>query len=595
MPRLPSAEDFGQRPVPKSTVGYRAPADTTIIGKAVTGLGKTVEKLDEVADAYDKTRAEDAFNKLLEKKIDLTRGENGFINRRGADAANTTLLKEYGGELEKHISTIAGELSNDRQREYFNKRAGIARLQMRQDILGHVVKEQDAYAKQTYKSTLNIEATNSMDRYKDPAALAMSKTRIDAAIDAEARREGWDKKTKDYEKAAVMSTLHSGVIDRMLANDEDIAAEEYLKKHRKEFLNVADVEKKVGISSTRGKAMRKSDEIIASSHGDLKRALDKARAVKGSPRYREATIANVKQHIADNEAAINLNRDEAFTNAYQVVKDTGSVNRIEPKYQVQLSPVAMSFLDKVEKEVREGVKPTHDEGIWQKFNQVSRNRDVLAGMSDTEFFTKYWQGFDNPHRERAIELREAAKSAVAGDKTSQTKLEDHVSFEQRMFDTLERLNIIKPTKGKTGEKDLSEEDRLLIGDYREEVDRRIREIQRSTSSKYVDGDTKQKIMNDVALDKYFKVNVEGMIWDTKGVPISQLTPEQRKEAYVPIKDIKQGTLEKMYNFSKSRAIIPSSMTYDIFVSNYEDRIQRARFMDLQGANVDDIVKILKGF
>ena len=595
MPKLPDATALGPRPVARSTAGYRAPADTTIVGKAVAGLGKTLENIDDKLDEYDKMRAEDAYNKLIKKKIDLTRGENGFMSRRGTDAANGKLLEEYGGGLDKFANTLSSELANDRQRKYLQKRASIAKLQMRNDVLGHVMTENNALASQTFKSTLNIELTNAVDSYQDPMSVAVSKKRMDVAINDEARRLGWSAQEKKDQKALTYSAMHSGIIDRMLVGDNDIQAEEYFKKNQKEFTkkDKISVLAKLDISSTRGKAMRAADKIVAQTRGDLKQALLKARDIK-RPKVREATINNIKSMITEDEAAINLNKDEAFTNAFQVVQETGSVQNIEPKYQVELSPVAMGMLDKVEKEQRENTTPTHDEGVYQKFNQVSRNRDTLAKMSDTEFFTNYWQHFDTSHRERAISLREAAKSSMSGDKTSTLKMEEHISFEQRAFDTLERLNIIKPTNTKTGEKELSPEDRLLIGDFREEVDRRIREVQRASGDKFIDGDTKQQIMNDVALEKFFKVNVDRWYWDEKGVPVGQLTPEQRKEAYVPIENIRPGILENMYNFSKGRGIIQRSMSYDDFVDHYEDRIQRAMYMDLQGATADNIEKVMRG-
>ena len=280
MPKLPDATALGERPIARSTVGYRAPADVTAVGTAVAGLGKTIQKIDEQMDEFDKLRAEDAYNQLLEKKIDLTKGEKGFLNRRGADAANNPLLKEYGGELEKYTGELAKGLSNDRQRQYFQKRANIPRLQMRQDILGHTLKERDVYAKQNYESTKNIETTNAIDQYKDPLAIAGSKKRIENAINTEARRQGWSTEFKKAEKAAVMSNLHGGIIDRMLANDEDIAAEDYYKKYKKEFIDKAKVEKLLEISSTRNQAMRLADKIVAQTKGDLRLALDKARNIK---------------------------------------------------------------------------------------------------------------------------------------------------------------------------------------------------------------------------------------------------------------------------------------------------------------------------
>jgi len=605
MPKIPTAEAFGQQPVPGDTGFIAAPSmpQTSGTDALASALSVAGERFQRIQDQNDKIAAEHAYNKLIEKQQDLTVGQDGFVHKQGADALNQPLMKDYTGLLQKSKDEISSTLQNDQQRQMFNERADIAGLQFRQDILNHVVKEQDAFATQTFKNTIQLETDNAANRYRDPNAIKMSMMRIENAINMESDRQGWSKDTKDTALLQAKSGAYRGIIERMLANGQDMTARGFYDQTKKEnkknpaftAKDTIAIEQALHVGTVKGDSQRKADELVSKHQDDLKSALDEARTIK-DPELRDAVVSRVKGHIADNENAIKLNHDEAFTHAYQVVEQTGSTANLEPKYQVLLSRTDMNYLDLRANELKNNTIPQQNPKVWEDFNYTSRDYKALAGMSDSEFYGKYWVNFDDAHRKRAVSLREAAIAAEANDPNAQTKLEDHVTFETRMFDTLHRLNIIPYGKTETDVKDLSDEDRTMIGNFRQEADAQIREYQVAHGLKYVDGDTKQKIMDKLALQKYLKVSIARPfpMWDQSGVPAYQLTPEQQKLAYIPMTQISPISQEKIFNFAKSEGIIPRTMPMSTFLDNYQKRVERAKFADINGASPNQIIQILRG-
>jgi len=602
MAKIPTAETYGARPVPIETGFIAKPpmpqtSGTEYLASSLNVMG---ERFQKIQDENDKTHAEAAYNELIKKRQDLTVGQDGFVYKQGQDALSTPIMKDYGDLFQKAEDEISSKLQNDQQKKYFKERADVASLQFRQDILNHLVKEQDSYATQTFKDTIQTETDNAANRYRDPKAIQMSIVRMENAVNTEADRKGWSKETKQSAMTEVKSGAYRGVIERMLSNGQDLDAKSYYEGLKKQdqknpIFTTKDrnaIESALHVGSVKGESQRRADELVAKNQDDLKNALDQARQIK-DPELRDATVQRVKGHIADNETAIKLNHDEAFTHAYQVVEQTGSTANIEPKYHVRLSRTDLSYLDLRASEIRDNRIPEQNPKAWEDFNYISRDYKALAGMSDSDFFGRYWVNFDDAHRKRAVSLREAAISAVAGDQSASTKLEDHVTFETRMLDTLHRLNIVDPNKTANDikkDEDLS----VLVGNFRKEADAQIREYQAAHGLKYVDGDTKQKIMDQLALQKYMKVNVERPWFDQKGVSVYQLTAEQRKLAYVPFDQISPVSQEKIFNFAKSEGIIPRTMPMSTFLNNYRSRIERARFADIEGAGPNDIVQILRG-
>ncbi len=178
-------------------------------------------------------RAEEAFTKLRDQQLDLSIGEkNGFTRVKGSDAVSRPLLTEYGKRFQDVESEISGSLSNDQQRALFKQRADVARLQFSEEILRHLAREGDNYAKEVYDGTLITEQRNAVARWDSPNDIEISLTRIRHAVDERAERYGW---AGEYKKAVLQQEegkVHAAVVQQAIASNDWKYAQAWFNEHK---------------------------------------------------------------------------------------------------------------------------------------------------------------------------------------------------------------------------------------------------------------------------------------------------------------------------------------------------------------------------
>jgi hypothetical protein len=245
MPRLPSTADQ-ERPIPRGrkgvvTIDAGALKEQKLPGLALARLGEDVTTtalqfenvLQREQDRLDRTRAEEAFNRLRDKQLDLTVGEkDGFTLRKGADAINKPILQEYATRLEDAARGISDGLTNDRQREYFRPRAAIVGLQFKEDILKHIGRENNAYAEQVFRGTIDTEVRNATVRWDSPDAIGLSLERINSAINTEARRAGWSPEITEAQRLAAAGKLHTAVLGQAIGTENYAFAQKYFETNK---------------------------------------------------------------------------------------------------------------------------------------------------------------------------------------------------------------------------------------------------------------------------------------------------------------------------------------------------------------------------
>lgn len=286
MPRLPTAEDFGQRPVPG--VPSRLPTEVSgAKGEAISSAGRQLmgmsqEFLQQEAverDRADTMRAEESYNSLIERTMDLTEGDDGFRRKHGAQVANTDLTGDYWGRYQQAQREIESTLGNDAQKAKFKARADVLGLQYRRDLLQHIGREGDVYRQQVYDRALDVEVRGAALHWDDKMAVATSVERLNAIINDRAEADDWDDDTLTLERAKALSGLHSSVVVAALDQNQLKYADDYFKQI--------------------------SPEVDEATRHQLSRAIDGKRRELDAEARQQQVLARVElsETIADVEAA----------------------------------------------------------------------------------------------------------------------------------------------------------------------------------------------------------------------------------------------------------------------------------------------------
>jgi hypothetical protein len=183
------------------------------------GAGGVMEQAANELDTINTLKAEDAFNQLRQKQLELTTGQDGFANVRGGDAIDP---KFYPGAVSRFADAqreVGDGLTNDRQRFLFDQRSKVAELQYKEQLLAHVHQENNTFQAQTNQAVISTEVQSIAANYRDPKAIGLSNVRIAAAIDRESERLGWSKEEKSLATQKATDAAWSGRLSAQLLDD----------------------------------------------------------------------------------------------------------------------------------------------------------------------------------------------------------------------------------------------------------------------------------------------------------------------------------------------------------------------------------------
>jgi hypothetical protein len=246
MPKLPGAESLGQRPVPSApggTVAVRMVTGTEDdAGAAMTAAGRNVSAFADKLESHmkveqekaDAIRAEEALTALRQRQLDLTYGdEEGFTHKKGSEAVNTNLHKNYREKLADAARALEHQLQTDGAKQKFRSRALFVGQQYEESILRHVTSERKIWEKQTVDGITDVETQAATRQWNDPTAVATSLTRIKGAVENYLATA-----PEEERKAEVLKRhqkVHAGVLGQMLVAERYVDAKNYLEQNRQDI------------------------------------------------------------------------------------------------------------------------------------------------------------------------------------------------------------------------------------------------------------------------------------------------------------------------------------------------------------------------
>lgn len=233
--KLPTADSLGEMPIPRAGTGiasYRVDDSAEAPARAVMALGNAMsaEGAQIIAEAkveqekIDTTKVEDAWNQYKNKALDLTVGEKGVLNTKGADAVNVNLLGTTSASLTEARKLIEQNLGNDEQKNRFRQRADITDLQTKHQVLSHMVSQQQEYAKTVFTGSEAAARAQISAMPTDPGVFTGARDTLMAQADAYLSNNGIkDKGSIDSFKAKLNDNLWVTRINALLYSQPALA------------------------------------------------------------------------------------------------------------------------------------------------------------------------------------------------------------------------------------------------------------------------------------------------------------------------------------------------------------------------------------
>lgn len=384
-------------------------AGTAIRGADVSNVQRAVSDLyQQQQQKADQVALLDADNQLADLGISL---QSAALGRQGKDALGAT--QDANAQWQQATAAIGNGLSNDRQKLAFQARADSRWNALHEVIERHADTELQKYDDETTSSALTNRTNDAIDNYQDPARVAQAIAEQQAIVADYGARHGLSPESIQEQTAATVSKTHVGVIDRMLANQQDLTASAYYEAHKDQIVgsDAIPLERALDEGSIRGESQRQSD-AIASTTTSLGDALKQAQQIQ-DPKIRDAVEDRLRQNYADRATNERQMAYQAFQDAGDILERTHSLDAIPPKTWLALSVEDRGALQRRLEQIRNPERVTDPETYYKLMNMAALNPATMAQFQNLDL-SKYRPQLSDGDFHQLVELQlSIRRSAIA--------------------------------------------------------------------------------------------------------------------------------------------------------------------------------------
>jgi soluble lytic murein transglycosylase len=218
-----------------------APGQLMNLGEGLARAGSAVANIaNDMQQQVNQVRVDDGLNRVRQQMLDLEYNtQTGYKTLRG-DAALTRpdgkpLTEEYGAKLQTAISEVSAKLGNDVQRQHFMQNANGLLQQFQSGLQQHELTEYKAYSLSTQEGTIKLGVDEARRNWQDPDKIRLSLDSVKAAVVKTGQLAGWSGNDTTARMREVTSSVHSGVIETALAENNPEYALGYVEQYKGEM------------------------------------------------------------------------------------------------------------------------------------------------------------------------------------------------------------------------------------------------------------------------------------------------------------------------------------------------------------------------
>jgi hypothetical protein len=398
---MPTVRRYGTRQLGVEALrgGQRTAAETALsegagveqakaeVGQTIAGLGQGIARLGIVSfsriQADERERADQVALLNAQNQLDaweiktLHDPQTGAFNTRGKDSF--TLPETVDADFQKVTGEIEKGLGTPEQKAAFQRLKGQRATNVAVNVRRHVAGEMRQYEAQELQSTLenavSLAAANSLD----PRRIGQEIARGEAAIETMATRQGMSGEAKTQALEKFRSGAHVGVINNLLAQEQEQAAAIYYDEVKGQIDGTRRDEllKAIEIGGRKRQSQKLADDIVAAG-GTLTEQRDKARSIE-DPDTRDLVMQRIEHENAVSEKA---ERDAEKADAMQatnIVEQTGRFDAIPAPLLARLEPGLRSSLRSYALQKAKGLPVETNPSVYYGYLQMAANEpDAFA-------------------------------------------------------------------------------------------------------------------------------------------------------------------------------------------------------------------------
>ena len=548
-----------QAPLPGVRVGA-APTPNTF-GASIAAVGENVglALYAKARREADETAVLDADTKLARQSMDIqTNMQQNYLGKE-ASRAPEFIEQSFG----KAIAEASQDLSDDHQRELFQRRAQHRQLALMEIAQHHMVAEGAKYQNQVTNDTLSASVDNArLQASTNPDYEGIVNTEKGSqaqALGYWAQRNGIPLDSPLYKQRVMeqMSKTNTEVIKGLLYNGKTTQAKEYYQQNKDEFVATDrdTIEKTLEESGDRMVAQTKSREFIASGadRGQALRAVEKI----DDPKQQELTRNLIKTHFDDAEVSLKRNKDQLYETAGNIIDKAAKQSpgtpivareQVPPDVWMTLSLAEKAALQHYADFTTKEIDQPNDDRTWLTFYTGTSPEDI-AKMSPREFQSDVWQHLDKAHKHQAETYYTTIRNAYEKKDLADPKLTEVLSARDQVSETFRTSGLVNASVERAK---WSAADEIAFSRFITQAQTAINEFEvtKLDGKRKASPDERQAIINKVKDDALKKVWKPGLFWDSSMEKI-RMEEDDKGRAYVPVDKIPKIELDDLRNYIQS--------------------------------------------
>lgn len=429
VPRLtgPTVEERalpGNR-VPMEGPGIEAFGGGKQIASAIQSAGGIAE---DVYKDVAKNQIMEADSKLMNVEQDLlSNPEYGALNLKGEQAFKAP--EEVSKAYDENIKKIEETITNPMARNAFKRMALEKKQAIQKSVGNHVGKEIENYNVQVSKTYEASKLNYALHNYNNPEIVKSSIEDVFVAMDESPAYRGLPQQTKDLMKLEYASQVHRSVIDRMVDNGEDLAAQSYFDSNKGQIAgkDLANIEKALEISSTLGFAQREADKIMSST-GSMTQAYELAKQVE-DPKKRQALTDEISRQFTIKKNAEREDREEGHRYVKNLLEQNGG-NLNDPKIQRALTGFSASqhsALKEYAKNIVEGKDVVTDKQVYYDLMTLGSDPQTKDDFAKLDLMDpKYVKSLGKQDWEEMVKMQKTVRAGKTEPKFKAFRTEEQI-------------------------------------------------------------------------------------------------------------------------------------------------------------------------
>jgi hypothetical protein len=478
---------------------------------------------------------------ILEAQRKLGEWENARVtealNLKGKDALG--LPENMAAEFEKVSGEIEKGLSTQRQRDMFLRLKTDRGLGVDLTMRRHVAQEINRYEAEELEGFLQNTVSSGALHANDPKRVFTDLAAGVEAIRTHGKNTGKSDQAVEAQVLKFSTAMHEGVIDRLLATEQDRAAKAYLAETRDQIdgRKIAEIEKALEEGSLRGEAQRHADDIINSGASFEEQ---RAAAKKLEPKVRERALAIIEHEQAVRDRADREQHEKWTTEGRNIIDRTGDWRSIPAstwsKLTIQETAALKAYAEHKVAQVPVKTNPhlyaqlsqmatSDDPEVRKRFQQMNLTEHIASlSMSDFQEFVK------------------AQGVGRAGDEAKARGLLINAAAQTQMVnDALVSMGL-DPTPPQPGTKTFDEQTAYRVGEFRRSVREAVSRLEQDQKKPATD-EQLQSIVDRLRTPVGEKVTRDNWLWpDTK---VTAFAFETAQAQATKVTDIPHGERQKI--------------------------------------------------